>query len=619
MPELPPPPNDPRRYVSLLPDMVMPEVKTFFEEKTDHRPSDEMLEALRDIPQTVADIIEGKAEKKYYLCPIDTGVGKTVTLAHTIKWLREDAPWKYLDIGSVIGLERMDQIEGMAQQLEALGVKKTEYAVYTGAGNKHNNWGMGKANAGKAPVLLTTHAMIERRIIGKDWDECDEFFYKEKPRLLKIWDESIAPGKTITVGQPRLFGLLSCNVKPAALYNTIHKFVYEVSVAKNGDKVDIPDFADHYELGSAIASIKSSRNELNLTDTLADLWELSGRAARVAYDGKSAKNTLVQYRLDKTDAMLPMLCLDASARVKGSYELQERNQGNIHRLKGSPKSYSNVTFNILPKTRGKTLYGKRYTDTINDVVSLIERFSDKNILVLHPKVGWGLGDIPGDVMAALTAPKGMIAQNREPPKNLVFCNWGKHTATNEYKDSNVIIAATTLFYPESALQATTRLSADRDVEFDVERYEYQIVRRGAMLADFLQAFSRGCMRELEGNEAKACRVFVPLSDRRLVKLLPDVFPGATFLRGWGPDKVKMKKEAIVDKPTREEQVLAFIKGWPGHGTTIYHDEIYTAIGMKQGNFSRLMNTYDMKKALAAAGHTSVRSSPSYIIRNKGDQ
>ena len=68
-----------------------------------------MLHALAYIPRTAVSILKGEAEPKYYLSPIDTGVGKSVTLAHTIRRLNDDLV-KQTNPGVMICLGRYTQI-----------------------------------------------------------------------------------------------------------------------------------------------------------------------------------------------------------------------------------------------------------------------------------------------------------------------------------------------------------------------------------------------------------------------------------------------------------------------------------------------------------------------------
>ena len=95
---------------------VRQEVDKFFTEKSpDHKPSEKMRLALDDIPRTICKIFKGEADPKYYVCSLDTGVGKSVTLSQTIKLLgRPMGPLFGEDPGILMCVPRLDMIETLA-------------------------------------------------------------------------------------------------------------------------------------------------------------------------------------------------------------------------------------------------------------------------------------------------------------------------------------------------------------------------------------------------------------------------------------------------------------------------------------------------------------------------
>ena len=94
---------------------TMLRVLEFFRHHTpEHQPSTEILAALSAIPRTVAQIARGEAEPKFYICPLATGTGKTVTLVHAVRLLRE---WDhYRGLGLILCANRLDQIEAMVKE-----------------------------------------------------------------------------------------------------------------------------------------------------------------------------------------------------------------------------------------------------------------------------------------------------------------------------------------------------------------------------------------------------------------------------------------------------------------------------------------------------------------------
>jgi hypothetical protein len=212
-----------------LVDLTMREVDRFFRERTNHRPSRKMLEALEDIPRTVSKIVRGQAQQKYYLCSLDTGLGKSITLAQTIRTLRKPSmSWSDGDQGTVICVGRYTQVEAMVRDM---GLHEDEYAVLVADGRPELEWGLGSGKINQAPVLLTTHAMVMKRLqkmsprthnnsgFNDDisapnkpepgsWAFLSEFYYAGKPRVLRVWDEAILPGVPLILKARDLDGIL---------------------------------------------------------------------------------------------------------------------------------------------------------------------------------------------------------------------------------------------------------------------------------------------------------------------------------------------------------------------------------------------------------------------------
>lgn len=114
--------------------------------------------------------------------------------------------------------------------------------------------------------------------------------------------------------------------------------------AKDGDLVEIPEFADGYDFQDVQSTLTSS-DRAKAIDALGDLWRLSGRPARIVRDGDSG-NTLVQYEAHLPEDMLPMLVLDASARVRKTYKLQARYTNSVAWLRETNKKYERVTIRV---------------------------------------------------------------------------------------------------------------------------------------------------------------------------------------------------------------------------------------------------------------------------------
>lgn len=313
--------NDPH---TAFVNRVMADTRAFFQQSTRHHPSEAMLTAMADIPSVIFRIIQGTASPAYYLSRLDAGVGKTTTLRHTIQALRNEGTLltRPLDVGAVLALGRLTQIEHMIQ---GMGLEPAEYAVLAAqnqrtqadgpfAGRLLSDLGLGQARISEAPILLTTHAMIESRLSAKAWADAREFFYRGHPRLLRVWDESVFVRQGITVDR---FALRKVEGHLREFSDITERFVAEMDAADDGAILTVPDYASQSDLQTVWAGLSAPLRSV-LNDTLQDLWYISGKPARVRKDGN--KGTLVQYQTTLPDDIKPMLVLDASARVRGTYQ-----------------------------------------------------------------------------------------------------------------------------------------------------------------------------------------------------------------------------------------------------------------------------------------------------------
>ena len=264
-----------------------------------------------------------------------------------------------------------------------MGLVENEYAVLVAAGRKDGRRGLGSSHINQAPILLTTHSMIEKRLIGRTWAEAEEFHYLGKPRQLRVWDESILPGLPITIPKRKLYLLMGLGIEPHPLRNEIEGFTETVAKAENKQLVTVPEFADNYDRHDVRRRIGAD-DRRNIGGVLEDLWRLSGRPAHIMRDGDSG-NTLVQYELHLPDDILPMLILYASARVRSTYRLQANLVQNVVWLKTSNKRYDNVTIRVRQRGSGKRTFGKWYWEDLREISKTILQHPTHKTLVLHHK------------------------------------------------------------------------------------------------------------------------------------------------------------------------------------------------------------------------------------------
>ena len=165
---------------------------------------------------------------------------------------------------------------------------------------------------------------------------------------------------------------------------------------------------------------------------------MSGGLARVCDDGRGT-NTLLDFRRTLPDDIRPMLVLDASARVRGTYKQQERKTKDIVRLTYGPKRYDRVQFHLKQAGSGKEMLGKKYQEGLRESGEGCSLHPNRNVLVLHhkPDASMGIGNIEKDLPS-------YIAKSKWRDGAVKFCHWGVHDARNDLADCDVIITASIL-------------------------------------------------------------------------------------------------------------------------------------------------------------------------------
>ena len=173
--------------------------------------------------------------------------------------------------------------------------------------------------------------MIESRGAGRDFDDIRAFQFFGRPRQVRIWDESILPGQTVTLNRydlaclPRAF----VRTKPD-LAQAIFDVCNEIEGVEDGATYQVPDFEARagFDLNKALSYVSSDPDRQVLTA----LWRLSGKTASVRRDGPAYGNTVLDYHETLPEGLAPMVILDASGRVRTTYRQWRKNRGGLEWL-----------------------------------------------------------------------------------------------------------------------------------------------------------------------------------------------------------------------------------------------------------------------------------------------
>jgi hypothetical protein len=538
-----------------LADQTITRLRGYFDAKG-QRPSDEMWTALTDLASKLEAMANGTCEPKFFLSSLDPGVGKTQTVTHFLKSLTSSLD--HLDVGVLICVSRLDEIDRFVEEME---LSRIEYAVLT-SDEKRNKLGIGSALSNKARVLFTTQQMVERRGAGRDFDDMRELQFFGRPRQVRIWDESILPGQTVTLNKDDM-GLLprALRLTHHTLAEAIDTFSVELRSVADGATYQVPDFPalaakkvgktcnkeeitkvpNLLGLNEALGLVAGAEPQEPLKQAMTALWSLSGKTVSVRRDWRYG-NTMLDYKDTLPEGLAPLVILDASGRVREIYRQWQESRDGLELLTVAKKRYDNLTVHCWQTSGGKNAFRKNGQSLLDGIAETINSKPEEDWLVVHIKDGIGFDFVP-ELQKRITG----------NPERVHCIHWGNHHATNDYVEIPNVILAGTLFYRPSQYEALARLAAAKHpAQGAVPSDTIDAVTLGEHRHMILQALCRGRVRRCDGDVCLPCDAYIIAAARSgIPEALPEIFPGCRVVR-WQPvqkdlrGKVKEAVEFIVD-------------------------------------------------------------------------
>lgn len=487
----------------------------------DHSPSVEQMFGLGQIAIAIEAMALGLLPNALFVSYLPPGAGKTSTLVQTIREMYTDE--KFSDVGTIIFLSRCEEIEKM---VGAMGLADNDFAVLTSR-DEYNRLGK-QVERDKAKVLFTTQQQLEARSRGTEkFASMDVFWFKGKPRQVRVWDEAILPSMMLTLGRYDLEELRKGFAfdRKSEITDMIDDFGSQLKASSTGSVLVVPDIQKLYGSVDAVRAIFKG----GAKDAAETFWRLSKRKVRVRKDG-AAGNTMLDYEDILPADLGPMLVLDASAQQRKTYEFWSQRRGGLVFLRSTTKDYSGLTVHHWDKGAGKYSQSRDDNKTIaRGVARTINRDipQDEPVLVIHHKRSQDV-DFEQDLTAELEGAKDRVQ----------FCHWGLHTATNEYSHIRHVILAGLLTYNAAQYEATARSAANLSHQDELNESDFESVRLGEIAHHVFQAANRGrCRKSVEDRCPDDCHLYAVFSTIKGVgvpnALLERVFPGASVV-DWHP-------------------------------------------------------------------------------------
>lgn len=501
----------------LLTALALERLKAKFA-KHSHSPSPAAWAALEALIAAMEEAAKGNLERQVFLSALDPGVGKSSAIAAFLDALLSFEDFAH--VGVILCVSRLEEIERFVSQA---GIPSDWFAVYT-SDESLNALGLGKANASKARVLFTTHAMTERLCNGMSFADVDALKFNGKPRQVRLWDESLTFGRGVTLAVDDIAALFRrFSVPFPKVRKALEETQAAISQAKDGALYVMPDLeATTGASANDVARLLSDNEEDRRVATA--LWFLSGRTVTIRRDGAFG-NTALDYQETLPPDIKPIIVTDASGRVRSTYTTWEETRGDLVRLPTAPKTYGELTCRVWRTSGAKSAFAKREAELSEGVANAINERPDRDILVLVHKAKAGRYDVEKAI-------RGLVKGDQS---RVHFLNWGSHTAVNRYSHCSTVIGAGTLFYRASTIEGLARSAKGlSSKDGRVSREELREIELGESRHNLLQGACRGSVRRSVGDSCPPSELLLIASEASGIPAsLSDVFPGCRVL-SWRP-------------------------------------------------------------------------------------
>lgn len=468
----------------------------------------------------MAAMADGTAPPSFFLSSLDPGVGKTTTLIYFVQQLLRSQ--QHEDVAVLLCVSRLEEI---VRLVEEMNLDEGDFAILTSEDEVNR---LSSTPTSEARVLFTTHAMVMRRCRGRRFGDVDAFQYRGKVRAVRVWDEAMLPGEVISLNTDQLASLRDpLRLSHPALTELIEGLERELDASGGQGTCTWPDVEE--ATGISLLSARRGLQQRHVS-YLDALYALSGRCVLLR---KPHNASTVITALDSRDAipddLAPMVILDASGRVRATYEKWEKATGKLVRLPSAARSYRNLTVHVMDKASGKTAWTKDSGSLALEVAQLIDSKPNEEWLVIFHKGAKG-GAIPDQI-------RGLLGTN---PDRISFLNWGKHQGTNDYRHIQNVILAGINNYSVTDYEMMARYCCGIRNHQKVAKSLVQEIETGEHQHHILQALCRSAVRHGRGFECGPCNAYIIAPGRSgIPDILPMIFPDCT-VNTWRPVMIKPK-------------------------------------------------------------------------------
>lgn len=555
-------------------------------------PGDRIKQAFSLLKGKMQQALDGGLDPAVYVMSADAGTGKSTAVQALL------AEWKgkgFRGDGTIIFLHTLAEVDAYV-----MGAKldRADFAVYT-SDPVYARHGAGKDAADEVPILFATHSMAYSRLPKTpSFESAECFYYKGKPRTLRVWDEAFLPAQHVS------FDLNDLHMLPSALKgrsrNEVRLFEalqQNLSTVAAGDLIPIPA-----EIRGAADTVLSSGGKVTeqARRTLEALGKLAGADAQINGSADGGWYC-IGIGLPIPADIAPLFVLDASARLTGRYGDWSAYGMRVVALEPATLRYENLAIHLWDRGCGKTAMHKandRRT-IMGAVANLVNSKPTEGFLLVMSKDFAKIGPdgrptIPGDLSSVV-----------RDAERVHVTTWGRHLSSNDHRDiPNVVLLGSYNYgdsaYDALALASTGAMNGVASVE----------ERRREEAAEFTnnvyQAVCRvRCRNRTEGDcKPASAYLIMGTSDRRR-QILEKAFPGCS-ISSWEP---------TVSNPSKRDHVISVLLSLLSGKSMVSTAELIAACGSDDRSYlTKINNQARFKEALrrnfiSRTGSMYVRSMP----------
>lgn len=552
---------------------------------------------LRSLNQALLDCLGGEEVAPYTLASFDPGVGKTEGVCCFLKAWSEAS---FTPKGSVlIAVHTKEQIESLVKKL---GLNEADYACFTSDADI-NALGRGVKDRYGARVLITTQQMLQSRlgdclvydkatgVVARKsvaFASATDFFYDGTRRNVVIWDESFILAEHLTIP---VVPLLSLAGKVERLHKglaaVMFDFASKVMSAEAGQQFAIPvQFGDALAVAHSKGSLMAACINVDERELLEVLAKAAGRNFILRNDGGVAGLTLAGASAPLPPDFSPVVVLDASGRVRGTYDLMER-KVDLKRLPVVKNDYRNVKVHVWEKACGKHALQNIFLRSaiVDEVAKVIASKPSEEWLVIGAKAEGHSGGVDlFDEIKKQSAGLGAISVS--------YLNFGRHTATNEYAHIKNIIVVGSNLYRHSSYEALAAAANGGDLAFLGDDHR-SLFYQAEYMHHILQAGLRGNGRNAVGGVAGQCDIYIVTSPNICFSSFNKAFPGSS-VSVWKPS-CKLSDKAI----SLFEAIRDFFAGTEEKVMSKGKDRRMS--GLHKNSMARVLDSEHFKHLMASIG------------------